>query len=587
MKKAVLIASTFVAFTICLWFKGPSAYRHFEETGAIEQASRFLQRGDGRNASLSARQALRLNPQNVDACRIMAQLAEAAGSAQAVDWRQHILELSPTIDNKLALASAAVRLEPPPNSVAVQTLTNLEGFAEKLPSYHVIAAELALKSGQPQNAERHLEEAAQLEPTNDLHRLNLAVLRLGSVSTERTCFAKSWSQPDSSSESLLVSNSNQESDQVLPARSRDTLAESRMTLEALRNNSRYAPTALRALTSDALRRRDFADAERFSDDLLSCSQSELNDRLRHLSILRELKKAAEFAPFLESLQSNVSTNARGIYAVASWMIRNGLETEAMSWLSRLAPGMRAEPLVNVAVVQAYASRHDWSGMEAFLTGQKWDGLEFLRNAWLSQTAWQQKRSNEAQAHWRLAVQQAGERLGPLTILLSMAEPCGQERGIEDVLWRIVQRFPNQKWASAKLHKWYLKEGNTVGLNRLYDLMTKQDPKDWVAKNNFAATSMLLQLNLVKAHELALELYREKPQESVVASTYAYSLQLEGRTKDALGILEKCPPLAFNNPALALYYGVILAADGQTNAAERFLNIARNGDLLPEEKRMLR
>jgi Flp pilus assembly protein TadD len=175
----------------------------------------------------------------------------------------------------------------------------------------------------------------------------------------------------------------------------------------------------------------------------------------------------------------------------------------------------------------------------------------------------------------------------LKALLNMAGACGQERGREEVLWRIVQRFPKEKWAPGELHKLCAKDGNTVGLNRLYELIAKYDSKNWVAMNNFAATSMLLELNLVKAHEVALQLYREKPQEPVVASTYAYSLHLQGRTREALAVLEKCPRQALDDPGVALYYGVLLSADGRTNEATRFLNIARNGELLPEERKMVR
>ncbi len=47
--------------------------------------------------------------------------------------------------------------------------------------YHVVAAELAMKLGRASAAASHFEAAARLEPTNELHQVNLSVLRLQSA----------------------------------------------------------------------------------------------------------------------------------------------------------------------------------------------------------------------------------------------------------------------------------------------------------------------------------------------------------------------------------------------------------------------
>ena len=79
----------------------------------MEQARKYMAQGDYRNASLSARQTLRANPRNLEACDIMADLAERSRSPYALDWRGRIVELAPTIQNKLLLASAALRSQGP------------------------------------------------------------------------------------------------------------------------------------------------------------------------------------------------------------------------------------------------------------------------------------------------------------------------------------------------------------------------------------------------------------------------------------------------------------------------------------------
>jgi hypothetical protein len=110
-----MLAGLLIVFgCLGLWFFGRPAYRRYQETRALGQARRYLSQGDSRNASLSARQALSANPRNLEACEIMAGLAERSRSSYALEWRHRIVELAPTIQNKLLLASAALRSQGSP-----------------------------------------------------------------------------------------------------------------------------------------------------------------------------------------------------------------------------------------------------------------------------------------------------------------------------------------------------------------------------------------------------------------------------------------------------------------------------------------
>src|SRR5512140_3075405 len=167
--KALITCTILLALAAALWFAARPAYRHYREHRAVTQAAKFLGRGDWPNASLCARQALALNQRNLDACLIMARLAELARAPQVLDWRRRLLELSPTIDNRLAVAASALRFEGPPFLLDAQTLETLAPDAKAIPAYHVLSAELALKLNQPARAEDHFLEATRLEPTNELH----------------------------------------------------------------------------------------------------------------------------------------------------------------------------------------------------------------------------------------------------------------------------------------------------------------------------------------------------------------------------------------------------------------------------------
>jgi tetratricopeptide (TPR) repeat protein len=184
------------------------------------------------------------------------------------------------------------------------------------------------------------------------------------------------------------------------------------------------------------------------------------------------------------------------------------------------------------------------------------------------------------------VREAGDRLGPLNALLNLATSWGRQQAREDLLWQIAKRLPTQQWALGELGRSYQAAGNTRGLNKLSATMAGYAPKDFAAQNNLAATSLLLKLNLPRTHELAKAIFSEHPEEPNVASTYAFSLYLQGRVQEGLAAFEKLKPAALETPSVAAYYGLLLAATGETNKAGKYLGLAEKSDLLPEEKALV-
>ncbi|HWW01436.1 MAG TPA: hypothetical protein VNZ64_17195 [Candidatus Acidoferrum sp.] len=547
--KLVIAGALLLAAAVgALWFAARPAYRHHRELRSLDQASRFLARGDRPNASLSARQVLALNPRNLQACRIMAQLAESARAPQAIDWRRRIAELSPTADNRLALAAAALRGEGRPFPLAAQTLAAIAPDAKALPAYHVLSAELALKLNQPDLAEAHFLEATRLEPTNDLHQLNLAVLRLRATN-------------------------------VLQA------AAARATLERLRANPNLGAVALRWLVTDRLDCGDVPAAQALSSELVAQPTAAMDDRLTHLGILRRAR-SHQFDGYLASVQTLAGTNAGQVHTVCGWMLGNGLAEEATRWLTNQSPGLQAQLPVRLALADCYAGLKDWAGLKGFLEREQWGELEFLRLAWLSRAASEQKEQFAAEAQWRLALRRAGDRLGPLLSLLNLAASWGRTNEREDLLWLVVQRYPGERWVLKELDRLYAAAGNTRGLHKVHAALVAADGRDVAAKNNLAATSMLLKLNLPRAHELSREIYAAHPEEPVIASTYAYSLYLQGRTREGLAVMEKLAPDSLKTPAVGLYYGVLLRAVGRGGEAEPYFALARGARLLPEEKALV-
>src|SRR5262249_48375351 len=129
-------------------------------------------------------------------------------------------------------------------------------------------------------------------------------------------------------------------------------------------------------------------------------------------------------------------------------------------------------------------------------------------------------------------------------------------------------------------------GKTQALQNLFSRALEREPTNNVLKSNLATLGLLLDASDKRAHRLAEEAFQAQPSNPFCASTYALSLHFQKRTPQALQIMEKIPSERLEQPALAAWYGYLLAEGGQRNRAEKYLQLAAKAKLLPEEKRLI-
>lgn len=550
MRRLILVGAggALIIASVLACFYGWPAYHRYRETRTLQYARRFLENGDLSNASLSARRVLQLNPKNAEACGIIAQLAEISHSSAAVDWWQRAAELAPGVTNRLRVVSATLRFERPPYALAQRMLHDLEPLAHNTAAFHVLSAELAIKLDQINEAIDHFEQAVRLEPTSPLHQFNLAVLHLQSTN-------------------------------------QDTAARGRLALECLSTNRNLSLLALRCRIAESLHRQDLAGAKALSCRVLSDPGAQWDDHLQDLTIL-QLSHSPAFGSNLDAVQSLAGTNATRLFSISEWMRTHELADQALDWLARLDPKLREAQPLPLGIANLHLERKNWAALESFLASRQWGELDFLRLAFLARAASGQNQSDTAKTRWRGAVRAAAGRLGPSTLLLNLASEWEQDP--EELLWEIGRRFPGEPWAWQELQGRYQLAGNTRGLNLISSALMSSQPNsmDLTNRNNFATTSMLLKVNLPKAHETARDLYLEKPEDPIIASTYAYSLHLQGKTQDGLTVFTRLKPEALQVPAIALYYGVLLSAGGRSEQAGQYLALAESAPLLPEERQLL-
>lgn len=528
---------------------GRHYYRHYQEQRWQKEAAAFLAHGDYRNAALSARRVLALNPINVPACRVMAALADRFHSPQTLEWLQRIEQNEPTTENKLILASAGLNYQKPPFPLTVQLLNELAPIATNSASYQVVAAGLAMHNYRLAEAEAHYETAAALEPTNELFRFMIAICRLNSTNlTEQ--------------------------------------AQSRATLEKLRTDDSLGLPALRVLVADRLWHKDAAAAMAYARQLAANPHATLEDQLQSLGVLQQLK-SDELTNRLQTVQQEVATNAPAVAEVSAWMQANGLVAESLDWLTGLSIPLLGQRPVQMALAQGYLQSGNWKALRDTTSQGNWGDLEFLRFA-LNSRAWSQLGAiGEATSNWKAAMAEAADRREAMTQLLQLVESWHLEREREDLLLQMIQEYPQETWAQKELELLDFNSGNTLGLHQLYAVLSDHFPTETSYKNNLAFTSLLLKTDFSKACQLAADTYAEKPDDPAVASTYAFALHLQGWDKQGLAVLQKLTPTELAQPSVALYYGVLLTATGKADQARTWLQIAQTkGHLLPEEQHLL-
>ena len=545
---------TFIIILCCIavLLTGYAAYRGYKVwkcSHLMSLAHQFLAKSDTRNASLCVQQVLRTDPRNLDATRVTAQLTEASGSPSALLWWRRVIELNPhSLSDRLALAQAAVRVRD--YATATNALGGVAPADKNTVAYHNVAGTVAAAANQIAQAEAQFLEAARLDPGNQAVQLNLAVVRLhGSNNLDQ--------------------------------------AEARIVLQRISANLTNAflrCEALRELAVDALRQEEADIALSLSKQLLQETNSTFRDRILRLDVLREAQPAG-FQPALASFQREAATNSARIYELATWEMLNTSPRDALAWLRTLPANMQTNQVVELLAAECRTAVRDWRGLQASIEPQNWAELEFVRHAYLSLSLRGQSLPDSAKVEWDRAMQAANGQQGTLVMLFRLAAQWGWKNEDEDILWTIVNRYPDEQWAPQALSELLYAGGQTRSLMQLFSLESQRNPSDYGTKNNLAMTAMLLGAQELNPYDLAREVYQSSPTNASYVSTYAFSLYLQGKNAESLKVIKTLKPGDLQNPSISGYYGLILKATGDRARARAYLDWAARGHLLPEEKKL--
>jgi hypothetical protein len=343
--------------------------------------------------------------------------------------------------------------------------------------------------------------------------------------------------------------------------------------------------ALRSLTADAITRHDAAGAAEYGRKLGGSTQTTLEDRLLELSALDEAK-APDFPATLAKVQTECKSNSITVAQVVSWMNGHRLARPALDWFATLPAPLRETLPAPLAEADCYMTLKDWAGLQSRLVGHRWDEQDFLRLAMLARALREQNQTEMAGRNWRLSLNAAKTRPEQLLVLLQLVRGWGWEDETKDLLWAIAERIPTEEWPLQILERGYAAKQDSDGLYRVYQALLEKHPESSLFKNNVATLGLLLGRNKAHSVTLAREAYDRVKTNAIIASTYAFALHTEGKTADALKLLQTFPDTELQRPEVALYYGLLLASAGEKGKAEGYFAAAEKGKPLPQEKALM-
>lgn len=526
---------------------GHRSFRNWQQRRLIAQANALVNEGDLKRASLDARRVLQINPDSVEACRVLARLGQRAGLRAELDWRRRVMDLgAATPEDLIALARAAVRYED--RGTADVAIGKLPESAKNTAEYHALMADIATVQRDGPAAERQLTEALRINPANKEYAMRLAALQL-------------------TANDSAVRNKGREA------------------LRALQNDVPLRRDATRHLAEYAIRGADYSEAVRLARQLDSYPEKNFNDRLLLLTALQVARDPA-MPELFEELKNAAAEDAQRAAAMISWMNGRGMAAEAIAWSGKLPTTVTGARGVRTALSDAYISIGDWAGLQRLVKIGNWENLEFLRSALAARAARELGSESEFAAFWAEASKKAATDPRHLMLLIETAQRWGWRGEAVDLLWIAAKDPLKGDEALRALYLHFAKNGDTQNLYRVLLHRAEILPNDRNVQNNLAQVSLLLNLNVDRAHKIAREVYEKEPANPAYASTYAFSLYTKGDNKNALKVLDALSEAQRRQPEVAAYYGMILAATGEHARAAEYLDIGEKANLLPEEKTLL-
>jgi lipopolysaccharide biosynthesis regulator YciM len=535
---------------------GLKLYQNWRENRVLDRATALLQEGKLSEAAQMARELLARNPDSFPTLSILAETAERQNLEEAVSWRERIARLRPNdSESQLNYASAALRFGK--LDLAREALNRVSGRDCDSAAFHIVAGWLARAEGNFAEQEEQFAAAVNKEPKNNLYQFNLAALQIRSKEAEKSKNA-------------------------------------RYALERLSKIAPYRTGALRALLNDAVECNDLTAADGFAQQLQMSPDITFADYLLCLNFYRKLD-GKKFRLLLERVKPFAARNSSDLAALIEWMNQNGSAGDVVKWIDKLPAAQLNSPPASIALADAYATAKNWSRLRRWTQTGTWGDAEYMRLAFQAIAVRRLRSGNGTTANsassdfetlWQSANEWSKNEPERELALARLATKWRLESQAEE-LWLGLEDNPSMRHeALNSLRQLFRANGETTKLYDVLQRLHESSPNEATITADLARLGLNLDQNTERSHQLAKEAYDRAPNDINCAVTYSFSLHRLGRSREALGIIERLSPGELYDPHAAVYAALVLIEAGQLDAANEDIAVAETDKLYPEEEKLL-
>ena len=340
---------TFIICCIVVGVGGYTAYRSYlvwKERHLLTMARQFIEKSDDRNALLCIQLALNGNSENVEACRMAAEVLQKERSPEALTWRKRVVELDPkSAEDRMALAETAAALRS--FAIASNALFGIGPEEKKTATYHSVAGSVAAAASRFEEAKGEFSEALRMEPNNPRFQFSLALVELRDPNT---------------------------ADKAPPRAALQRLA-------AGAPDSSLRCQALRELILDAMANKREMAALAFSEDLIKQPAALFSDQVEHLNLLGA-SQSPQLNSAVRSLEQRAGSNVADIGQLAVWEQNHNRTKEGLSWLRTLPNQIQTNQPTAQVIAEYWMALGDWTNLQKTLEPEQWKDSDFARHGFL-------------------------------------------------------------------------------------------------------------------------------------------------------------------------------------------------------------
>lgn len=542
----LLVAGLLGLLFLAGWFI-KNLYQQHREAALLRQAIHFGEVQDWSASAGLVRQILRQDPTHVRAILLMAELGEHLQDIDSFDWYRRLVSLDPRPEHLFVLGNLALEAGDPDTVEEVFAL--YPAASRESDEWHLLKGAYAVWQGFPAQASEHFQVLYRRDPENDLYRFNLASVLLLAPSPE----AVEWAGN---------------------------------TLHELRDHPEFAHRIKGNLLEQAIREEEWTTARQLAQDLFNLPDPRIYHIITYLELTQRHSRE-EFETSLERAKTLASGDGRKVYQLTLWLNRQERRDEAIAWLE----GMTGEVIENhdygLALSGLYRETENWARKREFLTAVDWGDFNYLRFALLAQASREMADFGEFRRHWQRAVGLTAGQRDRIIAVAELAYSWGWEEEAVAIYWSTLEQSRQNRWVYLYLHRIFAAGEDTEGLLRLYQRLLSTRPQDPHLQHLVAYHSLLLNLRVDEAHNLAGRAFELQPEDPYVVRTKAFSLYQRGRFAEAMEMMERMPGEYRRRPyfeKMELLIAKALAPDQQEDLSERLEGFPEE-EFLPEERRL--